>query len=60
MREVDLKHKSEIIDRLYDVAVDPARYEALLDVWEARMRPLRAESDLEANPDFREIEDAGP
>ena len=24
MREVDLKHKSEIIDRLYDVALDPA------------------------------------
>ena len=58
MREVDLKQKSEIIDRLYDVAVDPARYEALLDVWEERMAPLRAESDLEAGPDFQGMDDA--
>ncbi len=58
MREVDLKHKSEIIDRLYDVALDPARYEALLDVWEARIAPLRAESDLQTDSEFHGIEDA--
>ena len=30
-----------VIDRLYEVAVDPSRYEALLDHWEAMMRPQR-------------------
>lgn len=30
----------EIIERIYDVAVDPARLEELVDVWEARMAPL--------------------
>ena len=47
MREVDSKAKSEIIDRLYDVAVDPQRYEALLDVWEKRIAPLRMAADGE-------------
>lgn len=36
------------IDRLYDVALDPARYEALLDHWESALRPLRAEANFEA------------
>jgi pimeloyl-ACP methyl ester carboxylesterase/DNA-binding CsgD family transcriptional regulator len=31
----------EIISRLYDVALDPARYEALLDQWEHSVGPLR-------------------
>jgi pimeloyl-ACP methyl ester carboxylesterase/DNA-binding CsgD family transcriptional regulator len=31
----------EVIDRLYEVAVDPTRYEALLDRWEAMMSPQR-------------------
>ena len=30
-----------IIDRLYEVAVDPSRYEALLDHWEAMIGPER-------------------
>jgi pimeloyl-ACP methyl ester carboxylesterase/DNA-binding CsgD family transcriptional regulator len=34
-------HKAEIVDRLYDVAVDPIRLEELLDVWEGRAAPLR-------------------
>ncbi|WP_297779308.1 LuxR C-terminal-related transcriptional regulator [uncultured Roseovarius sp.] len=34
------------IDRLYDVALDPARYEALLDHWESAIGPLRARVDL--------------
>ena len=31
----------EVIDRLYEVAVDPSRYEALLDHWEAMIAPQR-------------------
>lgn len=34
--------KAEIVDRLYEVALDPIRLEDLLDVWEARIAPLRA------------------
>lgn len=33
--------KAEIIDRLYDVALDPIRLEELLEVWEGRAAPLR-------------------
>ena len=36
------------IDRLYDVALDPARYEALLDHWEGAVAPLRAKADFTA------------
>jgi pimeloyl-ACP methyl ester carboxylesterase/DNA-binding CsgD family transcriptional regulator len=57
MREVDHKAKAEIIDHLYDVALDPERLESLLDVWEKRMAPLR----VEANPlpgDPNTMEDA--
>lgn len=38
----DREHKAEIVDRIYDVAVDPVRLEDLLDVWEDRAAPLRA------------------
>ena len=31
-----------VIDRLYEVAVDPTRYESLLDHWEAMISPQRA------------------
>src|SRR6056297_2656073 len=34
--------RAETIDRLYDVALDPARFEALLDHWESTVAPLRA------------------
>jgi len=34
-----------LIDRLYEVAMDPARYEELLDHWEALTGPLRESSD---------------
>lgn len=37
--------KAEIIDGIYEVAVDPARYEALLDIWETKMAPLRASGE---------------
>lgn len=39
---------SEIIERIYDVAVDPSRYEAMLDVWEQRLSVLRLKADEEA------------
>lgn len=35
------------IDRLYDVALDPVRYEALLDHWESAIGPLRAKTDFQ-------------
>jgi pimeloyl-ACP methyl ester carboxylesterase/DNA-binding CsgD family transcriptional regulator len=34
--------QDEVIDRLYEVAVDPSRYEALLDHWEKMIQPQRA------------------
>ncbi len=33
--------RDEVIDRLYEVAMDPTRYEELLDHWEDMIRPLR-------------------
>ncbi len=43
---------NEVIDRIYEVAVDPSRYEALLDHWEAMIGPQRAgaHGELEAAP----------
>ncbi len=38
---VERDHKAEIVDRLYDVALDPIRLEDLLVVWEGRAAPLR-------------------
>jgi len=32
----------EIISRVYDVALDPSRYETLLDKWETTMGPMRS------------------
>jgi len=40
--------RAETIDRLYDVALDPGRFEALLDHWESAVAPLRAHVDLSA------------
>ena len=37
----DRDHKAEIVDRLYDVALDPIRLEDLLEVWEVSAAPLR-------------------
>ncbi|MFM2390315.1 MAG: hypothetical protein RLZZ437_1870 [Pseudomonadota bacterium] len=33
--------KAQIVDRLYDVAIDPVRLEELLEVWEGSAAPLR-------------------
>lgn len=35
-------HMAELIDGIYEVAVDPARYESLVDIWERRLGPLRS------------------
>ncbi len=47
------EHKAEIVDRIYDVAVDPIRLEDLLDAWEGRAAPLRAGS----GPDVTTLDD---
>ncbi len=46
----DQSSEDEIIDHLYDVAVDPTRYETLLDHWEALIAPRRATANADANP----------
>ncbi len=35
----------DLIGRVYDVALDPSRYEDLLDKWESTIAPLRQEDD---------------
>ncbi len=40
--------RNQAIDKLYDVALDPERYESLLDVWETALKPLRAQVDFNA------------
>ena len=37
----DREHRAEIVERLYDVALDPIRLEELLEVWEGRRGPMR-------------------
>lgn len=46
----DRDHKAEIVDRLYDVALDPIRLEHLLDVWEGSVAPLRVGGPDKAIP----------
>ena len=48
--------RSEIIDRLYEVAVDPERYESLLDSWERRIGAIRDLAETEAAFHDPEIE----
>jgi pimeloyl-ACP methyl ester carboxylesterase/DNA-binding CsgD family transcriptional regulator len=38
---VERDHKAEIVDRLYDVALDPIKLADLLEVWEGHVGPLR-------------------
>ncbi|SHI60769.1 LuxR C-terminal-related transcriptional regulator [Wenxinia saemankumensis] len=50
----------DLIGRLYDVAVDPARYEDLLDRWEALIAPHRAAANdprAAIDPPLPRIED---
>jgi DNA-binding CsgD family transcriptional regulator len=48
----DTQGRSEqgVIERLYDVAVDPSRYEELLDQWEALIAPQRLAANLSSSP----------
>lgn len=46
----------DLIDRLYEVAVDPLRYEALLDHWEAMLAPQRAVANATGAPAGRGLE----
>ena len=59
MQGVDPRQKAELIDHIYDVALDPARYEELIDIWEKRVGPLRhlldsglPEDGLSSDPDL--------
>ncbi len=38
--------RDEAIERLYDVALDPSRYESLVDIWEEALKPLREQADF--------------
>lgn len=38
------EHRAEIVDKLYDVALDPIRLEALVDIWEGHIGPKRLDS----------------
>lgn len=38
----------EAIDKLYDVALDPGRYEALLDQWEELVGPMRSRVNVDS------------
>jgi len=42
--------QDEVIERLYEVAVDPSRYEALLDHWERMIGPQRAAANSAMRP----------
>jgi pimeloyl-ACP methyl ester carboxylesterase/DNA-binding CsgD family transcriptional regulator len=47
------KSEDQVIDRLYEVAVDPTRYEALLDQWEALFAPLRGTANSDNDPQMQ-------
>ena len=40
-RLIDSAYRAEIVDKLYEVAVDPIRLEDLMQVWEAAQGPMR-------------------
>lgn len=46
--KLSARDRDAAIERLYDVVIDPTRYEALLDQWESTMMPLRAGADFGA------------
>lgn len=39
--QVTADHRAEIVERLYEVALDPIRLEDLVEVWEGRLGPMR-------------------
>ena len=50
--------KLEIIDHIYQVAVEPERYEQLLDLWEERLGPSRVGSGRRAQGSAAAINDS--
>ncbi len=46
----------DVIDRLYEVAVDPIRYEDLLDQWETMISPYRCAQEYETPISFSAID----
>lgn len=42
------EHRAEIVDRLYEVALDPIRLEDLMEVWELRIGPTRSQDVADA------------
>ena len=44
------QHRAQIVDRLYDVALDPIRLEALVDLWEGHIGPTRLDDGLTVAP----------
>ncbi len=48
------EEKAEIIDGIYDVAVDPTRYEALLAIWEKRLRALQMSNQSFSDPEIEQ------
>ena len=44
------RRRAEIVDRLYDVALDPIRLEELLDAWDQYLGPLRDGSAMGSAP----------
>ena len=57
-RKVGYSDKLELIDQIYQVAVEPERYEQLLDLWEERLGPLRARESTRAEGHTLAIEDS--
>lgn len=54
-RETDPGLKARIIDRLYDVALDPVRYEDLVDAWKGQA-PLDGDSVRSPSGAFHDVE----
>ena len=42
------EHRAEIVDRLYEVALDPIRLQDLMEVWEVRIGPTRSSDVADA------------
>lgn len=53
---MDSIDRAEIIDRLYDVALDPSCYETLIDTWERRIAPLQRVAAAPADGGFGDPE----
>lgn len=57
-KKIDDQDKSEIIDHIYQVALNPEQYETLLDIWEEKLSPFRSLPSFGENS-FEDIDLAG-